>query len=455
MHRPVSRTSLWLCACLALAGCSRSTKPTNQHENPSNGDGDGGDGDTSGDGDHTGNGDGDKPGDGDGDKPGDGDADAGTPGDGDGDKPSGDGDVDGPQVDDEGHRLIPKSVLARRAICYSGYRTGQSPDAQSYPSEEQILEDLELVTQSGFGLIRLFDSSAHAERTLKVIKDNKLDIKATLGIWIAGGKADHDAENQADIERGVKLANDYQGIVVGVSVGNETLDYWSSVLTPAADLVEYLKEVRGRVTQPVTTDDLYPPFLMSNDDGHDYGSVLEVIKAADYLSVHIYPFLDAPWGSWEWKLESVPVDQRPRAMMDAAFAYATSSMADVKSAIEAKGIHIPILIGEAGWKDKTSFGSDTGDQQHSVEPYFSSPVNQKWIYDDFDAWIYGDKKDDNSPLALFWFEAFDEPWKEGDDNWGLFDVNRKAKWAVWSRVPALKPAGAHTPSDGDAICWGK
>ena len=28
------------------------------------------------------------------------------------------------------------------AICYSGYREGQSPDARSYPSLDEILQDL-------------------------------------------------------------------------------------------------------------------------------------------------------------------------------------------------------------------------------------------------------------------------------------------------------------------------
>jgi hypothetical protein len=28
---------------------------------------------------------------------------------------------------------------------------------------------------------------------------------------------------------------------------------------------------------------------------------------------------------------------------------------------------------------------------------------------------------------MFYFAAFDEPWKEADDNWGLWDAERKRK----------------------------
>jgi exo-beta-1,3-glucanase (GH17 family) len=452
---------LCVCASLALAACNSSTNtPHYGDSSPVDGDGDEDDND-SGDGDHHSQGDGDDAGDGDGDS-GDGDSDGNDPGDGDGDSDgdgdgdgdgSGDGDGDEPAVDAQGHRLISSKVLARKAIAYSGYRQNQSPDAQSYPSEAQIREDLNLLIQAGFGLIRLFDSSEHGARVLKVIDDDKLDLKATLGIWIAGGKAEHDAENRADIERGVMLANAHPNTVVGVSVGNETLDSWSSVRTPPEDLVAYIEVVRARVKQPVTTDDLYPPFLLGKDGDYDYGPVLSVIQAVDYLSVHIYPFLDAPWGSWEWKLTSVPLNERPRAMMDAAFAYAKEQIAAVKSASKDKGIDIPILIGEAGWKDKTFFTADSDDEQHAVEPYLSSPLNQKWMVDDFESWVYGDGKSADGPLALFYFEAFDEPWKDGDDHWGLFDVNRKAKYALWSRVPELKPEGADTPDASDAVCF--
>src|SRR5215207_2817572 len=52
---------------------------------------------------------------------------------------------------DARRRTIPADVLARRAVAYSGYRAGQSPDVQAYPSEAQIQEDLELLVRGGWG----------------------------------------------------------------------------------------------------------------------------------------------------------------------------------------------------------------------------------------------------------------------------------------------------------------
>src|SRR5687767_2439282 len=63
-------------------------------------------------------------------------------------------------------REIPSEVLARKAIAYSGYRVGQSPDIGVFPSEDEIRADLQLLVRGGWGLIRLFDSGVHAQRVL-------------------------------------------------------------------------------------------------------------------------------------------------------------------------------------------------------------------------------------------------------------------------------------------------
>src|SRR5690348_4477160 len=98
-----------------------------------------------------------------------------------------------------GPRTLAASVLARHAIAYSGYRADQSPDTQTYPSEQQIQEDLQLLVRGGWTLIRLFDCSPHAERVLRVIKNGGLDIKVMSGVWLSGAKAAHEQENRQQI----------------------------------------------------------------------------------------------------------------------------------------------------------------------------------------------------------------------------------------------------------------
>ena len=51
------------------------------------------------------------------------------------------------------------------AICYSGYRRGQSPGDKIYPSHAEILEDLRILAKH-WKLLRLYDCSPHGERVL-------------------------------------------------------------------------------------------------------------------------------------------------------------------------------------------------------------------------------------------------------------------------------------------------
>jgi len=362
-----------------------------------------------------------------------------------------------PPVDDEPfvRRPLAAEVLARPAIAYSGYRRGQSPDVQEYPSPAEIEEDLRLVVAGGWGFIRLFDAGPHAERVLAVIREQQLDLKVLLGVWIAGNPRAHDAANRAEIDRAVALAQQYGDLVAAVSVGNETLDDWSNVKVTPAELVVYLAEVRRRVVQPVTTDDSWLPFMLGEDGATSYADVIEVMRAVDFLSIHVYAFADAYYDSWEWKQEAVPVEQRARAMMDAAMAYTRHGVRAVRATAAGHGLDLPIVIGEAGWKDATPFSpaNPADPPEDAIEHYFAHPVNQKWFFDDLTDWVYGDGRDADSPAAAFYFEAFDEPWKGewGDDGWGLFDVDRVPKYVVWDRYPDRRPADAPAYSDADAV----
>jgi exo-beta-1,3-glucanase (GH17 family) len=347
-------------------------------------------------------------------------------------------------VGDGGTRCISDRVLARHAVCYSGYRVGESPNALIYPTADEIKQDLQLLVRGGFGFIRLFDSSQHAATVLQVIAENKLDIKVQLGVWISGPQATADAANQDQISKAVTLATTYPSAVVAVSVGNETLDSWSSVLTPPADLVTYIQQVRSQVPQPVTTDDMYPPFEFTGG----YEDVLSVAQAVDYLSIHDYAALDADFGSWDYQqLSTPPGPARAQAMMQTAVTYTKSNIIAVRAAMTAAGLDLPIIIGEAGWRSRNANPAAV------AEKYYSHPVNQKMFFDGLTSWVYGTGKDADSPKAAFYFEAFDEPWKTTDDGWGLFDVTRTPNYVEWQAYPNLKPANAPAYTDADALYY--
>jgi exo-beta-1,3-glucanase (GH17 family) len=349
-------------------------------------------------------------------------------------------------------RDFPPEVLQRRAIAYSGYRTGQSPDRQIYPSEDEIKADLDLLVRGGWTLLRLFDSGPHAERVLKVIHDHRLDMRVMLGVWIAGAPAEHDAANREQIARCVALAGLYPDLVVAVSVGNETLDDWSNVRVSPSDLATYIVDVRDQVTVPVTTDDSWLPFTLTSDGATSYADVIEVIEVIDFLAIHVYAFADAYYGSWNWKQQSVPDTERAAAMMNAAIAYSKESVAAVQAVLDAHGLERPILITEIGWKSSTH-ANDQSPPEDAIERFFAHPVNQKMFNDAVTAWVYAPVPDTGAPRAAFLFEAFDEPWKGewGDDGWGLFDVDRRPKYVIWDLYPELRPTDAPAYTSSDAV----
>jgi len=326
-------------------------------------------------------------------------------------------------------RKLPSDYATRKAVAYSPFRSG-SRDTETITADE-VLQDLQLLKQANFGLIRLFDSSdAVAKLTLQVIKDNNLDIKVHLGAYVIAG---NDSFNTAEIARAIKLATDYPDIVEAVSVGNETMVSWSFNKFTPAQIEAFLATVRAGITQPVTTDDNWALWAAAPDD---------LLKAVDFVALHTYSLLDtvsAP-GQWDWQQASVSADQRAAAMMDASIAKAKADYAAARSHLDGLGYTtMPIVIGETGWKATPTGG----------ETQRAHPVNQKMYVDRLATWKAAAT---GAPLNIVYFEAFDEPWKGGDDGWGLFDVARKARYVIQGLVPATEWA-AGTYTDADALYY--
>lgn len=324
-------------------------------------------------------------------------------------------------------RDLPADYLTRKAVAYSGYR-GDSHD--NPPTQAQVLEDLHLLTKAGFGLIRVFSSGdADNKLVLDTIATHRLDLKVHLGIWISGPRATSDPANQAEIARGIALAKTYPDLVQVVSVGNETMVDWSPLKVPVADMAAYLQQVRAAVAQPVTTDDDWA-FYANRDNKYQPRAVLDAI---DFVSLHIYPLLDSVYDPsfTEWKHAEIPEAQRAQAMMETMFARARSHFEAVRGYLASQSLELPLVIGEAGWKARITNG-ETG-RAH--------PVNQKLYLDMLNAWREG-------PAQIFYFEAFDEPWKGADDGWGLFNVERKARHALAPLFPeAQRETPSHTAAD--------
>lgn len=324
-------------------------------------------------------------------------------------------------------RPLPAIYKTGKAVNYSPYRAG-GPNAGEVPSNANIIQDLQLLQQAGFNLVRLFGADAVGANILSLAATNAPSLKFQVGIYLEGAPSSCvDTLNQAQIKEGIVMANTYPN-VVAVSVGNETS---FAANLPVGCLLQYVEQVRSAVTQPVTADDDYTFYAGLSATGEKPDTVL---AALDFVSIHTYPFSDT--SLWDWQqtqvaLTGAAVEPRATAMMQAALAqaqhayslvaaYPYKTAAGVTSTI---GATLPITVGETGWK---AVPTNTANPiERVVNPAIASPVNQKWYYDLMGTWTGA-----NAPVTVFYFEAFDEAWKGTDDGWGLWDKTRTARYAL-------------------------
>lgn len=317
-------------------------------------------------------------------------------------------------------RELSQDFVTRAAVNYSPYRTSASVDDldDEVITPANVLQDLRLVQATGIGTIRLFSSRAFARTVLEVIRDNNLDLKVQLGAYpnpIPDAAAE--ADNIAELDACIALANDFPQIVHAVSVGNETMVEWSTHKVPVADMARYIKRVRDAIQQPVTT----------NDNWLFWASVpKEIAAVVDFAAVHVYPFLDTFYNptAYDWRQKAVDEPLRARAMIDATVAEAKSQFERARAGLVKLNLGtLPMTIGETGWAAvDTPGGPNLAFRAH--------PVNQKMYFDALQRWAQDGRRDAQGPKAIFYFQAFDEPWKQGDDGWGLFNTNRQARYVL-------------------------
>lgn len=301
-----------------------------------------------------------------------------------------------------------------KAICYSGFRTGQHPDrgdGAKNPSYEEVLEDLEILSEKlNFQLIRIYDSGENSELVLRVIEENNINIKVMLGIWLRAELSNHNTcswltepipqdeleqnkkLNLVEIEKGISLANEFKDIVVAVNVGNEALVDWNDHKVNTDTIITYVQKVKKSIYQDVTVADNYKWWA---DNG------AELAKVVDFVSVHIYPI-------WEGK------------DINEGLSFSIENLEEVKRTIP----NAKIVITEAGWP---SVAYEFGER--------ASEEKQKQYYNEFMSWTQ------EMNITTFWFEAFDEDWKGETNNmmgaekhWGLYTVDRNPKEVIKAQL---------------------
>ncbi len=297
-----------------------------------------------------------------------------------------------------------------KAVCYSGFRTGQHPDRGDgavNPSYGEVLEDLNIISDTlGFNLIRVYDCGENTEMILKVIDENDIDIKVMLGIWLRAELSAHltcswlnepipqheldnnKILNRKEIKKGIELANKYPHIISFVNVGNEALVEWNDHMVDVDSIITYVKKVKSMIGQEVTVADNYDWWAKSGN---------ELAEVVDFVSVHIYPV-------WEGR------------GIDEAMSYSIENLTKVAESLPGKRL----IITEAGWATTASEFGERASEKHQLTYYHDLMRLAK-----------------KSNITTFWFEAFDEDWKGNPDNpigaekhWGLYRVDRTPKEVV-------------------------
>ncbi len=301
--------------------------------------------------------------------------------------------------------MTTKPLPYRKAICYSGYRDGQSPESGEIPSYEQVKQDL-LILQEQWQSLRLYASDSHSETVLAVIKNESMPFDVMLGAYITaevdnpecpwGGVYPPEQllanrqENKTQILRLIELTNAYSSIVSSVSIGNEAAVSWTDHMVTTDSLVRYARLLKNGVSQPVTFCENYVPWLEK---------LRPLAEELDVISIHTYPV-------WEYK------------SIEEGLAYTIENYNAVAQAYPEK----QVVITEAGWATKTNgFGIDC----HNVNQEF-----QQRYYEELMDWA------EKEQVLVYYFEAFDENWKGSSDplepekHWGLYRADRTPKLAL-------------------------
>lgn len=337
------------------------------------------------------------------------------------------------------------------AMAYGGYRASTR---EIQPSIAELKEDMRILQAMGIKLLRTYNVTLpHASNVLKAIRELKsedahFEMYVMLGAWIDCKNAwtdqpvNHQEEsphNEDEILRAVALAQQYPDIVKIIAVGNEAMVKWATAyyVEPRVILkwVNYLQnlKVKGTLSKDIwiTSSDNFAAWGGGEVSYHNK-DLEALIRSVDFISMHTYPMHDTHYNPLFWGVLETEKDleksQQIQATIQRAVQYAKDQYQQVKVYVAQLGIEKPIHIGETGWATTSNeFYGDPGSR--ATDEYKSG-----LYYQAMRAWTQ------EEGLSCFYFQAFDEPWKDAanpqgsENHFGLFTVSGQAKYAIWGLV---------------------
>lgn len=284
-----------------------------------------------------------------------------------------------------GHAPYSAQEHVVESMSFAPFRRGQSPLTKTYPTAEQVAEDL----QSLKGITRGIRTYTSREG-LEVVPPEaaKLGINVMQGVWL-GPERDI---NEKEVAAAIELANRYPDAIKSLVVGNEVLLRKD---LPVDELIGYIRQVKAAVKQPVTYADVWEFWLRFP----------QLLPEVDFITVHFLPY-------WE----DLPI----------AASHSMPHIMEVYREVKARLPGKPITIGEVGWPSE-------GRSRREAIP---SRTEAAGFIADFM------QVAKTEGLSYNLVEAFDQPWKvklEGTVGgaWGVLNELRQPKFEVGGLVSNL------------------
>ncbi|KAH7136693.1 glycoside hydrolase superfamily [Dactylonectria estremocensis] len=289
------------------------------------------------------------------------------------------------------HRVFP-------GMDYTPLNTQYPACLHNPPSQNNVTRDVAILSQLT-NKIRLYGTDCNqTQMLLHAIDRLKLtDTKVWLGVWQDG----NETTNARQLEQMWDILDEYgEDPFEGVIVANEILFREEMTITQLGTILD---DVRTNFSDkgyslPVATSDL----------GDDWTSALAA--DSDYIMANIHPFFAgvtaeeaAGWTYSFWENNNKQFWKTDKSKN---------------------------IISETGWP--TSGGTNCGGATTCSE---GSVAGIDELNTFMEGWVCDALKNGTN---YFWFEAFDEPWKEKfntagkrwEDQWGLLTVNRELKDGV-------------------------
>lgn len=339
-----------------------------------------------------------------------------------------------------------------QAISYGGYRES-TRDIQ--PTIPQLKEDMKLLSAMEIRLLRTYN--VHLEEAANLLEainqlkreDPGFEMYVMLGAWIDCKNAwtdlpdrirnEESDRNAVEIDRAVELTNQYPDIVKIIAVGNEAMVHWAwnYYVEPGIILkwVNHLQNLKKAGELPETL------WITSSDNFASWGGggaeyhkedLIELIRAVDYISMHTYPMHDTHYHPVFWGVpeeEELLSDlEKIQAAMVRSMNYAIMQYESVVNYMQSLGINKPVHIGETGWA--TTSDELYGDKDSRAVDEYKAAL----FYWQMREWT------NSNGIACFYFEAFDEQWKDAanpsgsENHFGLINLQSQAKFALWDLV---------------------